>query len=118
MRASTQKPLLFFRGDAKTFLHTARAKKEAPKNIVLDFSGVRFVSRSFADELLNGIDELQSSAIKVTIRNPYPSVKQMLAHVRKTKKEIKKTMAQHREILSEGTGNPAPEQVRYGASRE
>ena len=56
MRASTQKPLLFFRGDAKTFLHTARAKKEAPKNIVLDFSGVRFVSRSFADELLLRFD--------------------------------------------------------------
>jgi anti-anti-sigma regulatory factor len=79
-----KKRFLIFRDEAKRI---ARIAKKRPKqNICFDFSKVDFISRSFADELLNII----ASKNKIKIVNLKPHLKKFLNKIEKTKKTIEK----------------------------
>lgn len=91
MKAETihiDKPAIAFRDDAEAI--EKQAKKRAKKSSVvnLDFKEVKFISRSFADELINATERLSKSGITLKIRNALPNVKKMLALVRATRKDI------------------------------
>lgn len=55
------------------------------ESYVIDFEGVAFVSRSFADELCNIMDENQ----KIRLINESPSVKKMIDTVLSGRKRIR-----------------------------
>lgn len=86
-----QKRYLIFREEAKKILKSL-AKKSKPGPIYLDFSEIKFISRSFADELLNFLDRLGARKIRVKILNLKPNLKKMIELVKKSKEKIKRGM--------------------------
>jgi len=60
------------------------------KEAVLDFEDIVFVSRSFADEILDSIEMLRKKRIKVEIRNADFSVRKMLDLVKSQRRKILK----------------------------
>lgn len=52
------------------------------KEAVLDFRGIVFVSRSFADEILDSIEKLHQRGIKVEVKNINSAVSEMLKLVK------------------------------------
>ena len=64
-----------FRNQAKVFenIIVKKFKKSNDSKLVLDFSEVYFISRSFADELLKIIDYFKekNKTIKIINKNPY-----------------------------------------------
>ncbi len=87
-----KKKYLFFRSDARAIFRNISKRKVIPKNISLDFSGVRFLSRSFIDEFLNIIDNLGKEMVVVKVVNLNPKLRRMVNQVRKTKSEIRKVI--------------------------
>jgi len=88
-----QRKYLFFRKDAKEILNHIFEKKKIPRNVYLDFSRVKFFSRSFIDELLNVISKLKEKEISVVIQNLNPQLRIMMDRVQKTKAEIQRAIA-------------------------
>jgi anti-anti-sigma regulatory factor len=84
------KQAIAFRDDAEEI--EKQAKKSAKKSpvVYLDFKEVKFISRSFADELINSMERLKKSDISLKIRNAAPNVKKMLSLVRQTRRSILK----------------------------
>jgi anti-anti-sigma regulatory factor len=78
-----KKRFLIFRDEAKGIKRMS--KKIARQNIYLDFSKVDFISRSFADELLNIIREKE----RIEIVNLKPHLEKFLKIVKKTKEKVK-----------------------------
>lgn len=83
---------LFFREDARKILQTARKRRRAREAVSLDFSRVHFISRGFADELLNIVQELREKSVGVTFQNLHPAPHAMLRRVQQRKTEIQKAM--------------------------
>jgi anti-anti-sigma regulatory factor len=55
--------------------------KDMPKQAVLDFEGVTFVTRAFADELMKVERLLASKGVQVLKQHPDPEVTAMFEHV-------------------------------------
>lgn len=85
------KKLLVFRSDA------IKIKKEADNSssdiIIIDFSEVHFISRAFADELLNISEKLQKDGVKIQLCNIKPNLKKLFQTVKNTRKRIKRELA-------------------------
>lgn len=92
VKIDIKKKYLFFRKDARTILKEILARKENCQKVSLDFSGVCFFSRSFADELLNIMERLKRRGVSVTIYHLNPQLKGMLNRIRQTKTEIQKAV--------------------------
>ncbi len=60
--------------------------------IIVDFFGVDFISRAFADEWLNVLGKVTSKKT-VTTRNLKPDVKKMIQIVRKKRRKINKQVS-------------------------
>lgn len=84
-----QKEYIAFRSEARNI--QLRIKKALKKNrsslVVLDFSEVMFVSRSFADELLNVIEGFDENGKKISFSNIKPEVKKLISIVKRTKEK-------------------------------
>ena len=91
MRVNIQKKYLFFREDARAILKNIKRHKGVLKTVYLDFSQVHFMSRSFADELLNMVKNLQNEGTKLEFQNLDSKLKKMIDHIRKTKTVIQAT---------------------------
>ena len=61
------------------------------KEVFLDFKNIIFVSRSFADEILDSIEMLSEKRIRVKIKNANLSIDKMLNLVKAKRKKILKT---------------------------
>jgi len=83
-----KKKYLIFREDAKRIAR--RIKKDNSKKILVDFSKVVFMSRSFVDELLNQVEN-QSKEIKFL--NLTPSLNKFIPKVKQTKNKIQKILS-------------------------
>jgi len=86
------KKYLVFRQDAEKISNIIekKAKNQRSKDFCLDFSEVRFFSRSFVDELLNVIDNCKKKKIAIRPINLDVNLKKLLNKVKERKKEIKK----------------------------
>jgi anti-anti-sigma regulatory factor len=82
---------LFFRNDAR--LISKQIKESADKFIILDFSGVNFVSRSFTDELLNILEKFNQQQKVIKIINLKPAWQKFFQQVKRTKSEIRKKLS-------------------------
>ncbi len=91
IKISIQKEFISFRSEARNI--QSRIKKELKKNhssdISLDFSQVIFVSRSFADELLNVIEEFGEKGKKISFLNLKPEIKKLISIVKRSKEKIR-----------------------------
>lgn len=87
-----KKNYLIFRREAKTLKNLILAQTGAGKScqVVLDFSQVKFISRSFADEFFNLLSDLESKNIKTSFARLSPQVKPLLAAVCRRRNWIKK----------------------------
>ena len=81
-----KKRFLIFRDEAKEI--EKMSKKISRDNVYLDFSNVDFLSRSFADELLNIIREKK----RIKIINLKPRLAKFFRIVKDTKEKTKKTI--------------------------
>jgi len=81
-----KKRFLIFRDEAKEI--EKMSKKISRDNVYLDFSNVDFLSRSFADELLNIIKEKKG----IKIVNLKPHLEKFFNIVTKTKQKTKKAI--------------------------
>ncbi|MBT9151323.1 MAG: hypothetical protein DDT40_01514 [candidate division WS2 bacterium] len=81
-----KKRFLIFRDEAKEI--EKMSKKISRDNVYLDFSNVDFLSRSFADELLNIIEEKK----RIKIVNLKPHLEKFFKIVTKTKEKTKKPL--------------------------
>ena len=82
------KQAIAFRDEATAI--EARAKKLSKNSmtVYIDFNAVKFISRSFADELINSIERLKKSGISLKVKNTSPGIKRMLDIVKFTRKNI------------------------------
>ena len=78
-----KKRFLIFRDEAKKI-----SKRVPSQDVYLDFSKVDFISRSFADELLNIIEEKR----RIKIVNLKPRLEKFFEIVKTTKQKAKKTI--------------------------
>ncbi len=85
-----KKKRLIFREDAKKLVQFAHQKV-----VYLDFSNVDFFSRSFVDEFLNCISELERAGVKVHFLNLRPALREFIVRVKKMKSKIRKTLLQN-----------------------
>lgn len=85
-----KKKYLFFREDAKNLIKSIykKNKENKPKIILLDFSCVDFMSRSFIDEFLNILGELRREGIEVRITSLRAGLRDFISRVKKTKNRI------------------------------
>ena len=83
------KKLLAFREDA---MNIKKESKKISSDILIDFSEVHFVSRAFADEFLNVIEEIKAEGKKINFIKMYPDVRKMLKLVKNGRKKIKKEL--------------------------
>ena len=90
--AAPQK-LLAFRKDA---IEIEKEAKRVSSGTILDFSEVHFISRAFADELLNVLDRLKKEGHKIQLRKMRPALKGHIKTVEKTRREIKKELSEKR----------------------
>ena len=68
-----------------------KIKKEAGQaasGITIDFSRVYFMSRAFADELLNVMEQLKTEEKKIHLKKMSPNVTKMLRLVKKQRNNI------------------------------
>jgi anti-anti-sigma regulatory factor len=84
------KIIFFFRDQAKELGEAIR--KANFSEVMIDFSGVDFISRSFADEWLNVLEKITSKKT-VVIRHAKPEIKKMIQIVRKKRQEINKQLS-------------------------
>lgn len=84
------KKYLVFRDQVNDILKNIEHKKKS-KKIYLDFEQVNFISRSFADEWLSKIDELQLEKT-IKIINLKSDPKKLLSIVKKTREKIAKEL--------------------------
>lgn len=86
---------LIFRDDAKTLCKTIQRaiKISSSKSIILDFSKVDFVSRSFIDDFLNRMYKFKKEKIEVTCINLNPSHRAFMNRIKNVKKNIRKEIA-------------------------
>lgn len=61
------------------------------REVFLDFKNIIFVSRSFADEIIDSIEMLSEKRIRVKIKNANLSIDKMLRLVKAKRKKILKT---------------------------
>ncbi len=91
LKIKIHKEFISFRNEARNI--QAEIKKELKKNsspeIALDFSEVIFASRSFADELLNVIEEFSREGKKIYFINIKTDVKKLIFIVKRTKEKIR-----------------------------
>lgn len=91
IKISIAKEFISFRSEARNI--QLRVKKELKKNrssaAVLDFSEVLFISRSFADELLNVIEEFEDNGKKIYLLNIKPEIKKLISIVKRSKGKIR-----------------------------
>ena len=88
------KKYLIFRDDAKVILENIQEKGARGKaqGFVLDLAGVEFMSRSFADELLNVISKLEDKDAKIDLINLRPNLQKFMASIQKRKQAIRKEL--------------------------
>lgn len=70
-----------------------KMKKSGDNELFLDLSRVLFMSRSFADELINLIENLDLQNKKIKLINQSLAIEQLLNTVKNTKKKIKKELS-------------------------
>jgi len=87
-----KKKYIIFRDEANN-LRKAIERKNS-KNIYLDFSKVSFFSRSFGDELLNIIKDLEKKKLTVKTINLKPKLEIFLKQIKKRREEINKELGQ------------------------
>lgn len=89
-----KKKRLLFRDQARELAQLIHQKIKAKrlKAVYLDFACVDFISRSFIDEFLNGINELEKKGAKVEFLNLRPVLQEFIAKVKKVKSKIRKTL--------------------------
>ncbi|PIP54233.1 MAG: hypothetical protein COX07_06430 [Bacteroidetes bacterium CG23_combo_of_CG06-09_8_20_14_all_32_9] len=84
-----------FREDA--LMIEKRVKKivalKVVRTVYIDFSKVIFISRSFADELINVTGNLKKAGITLIYKNISANVKKMIDIVKSTRKNIYKSIA-------------------------
>lgn len=85
---------LFFRSEAQGILRDIFSQKRIPKIIELDFSQVKFVSRSFIDEFLNIVEEAKRRGVTVKAHNLAPIFKKLKKIVERKKSQIQKVFAE------------------------
>jgi len=79
------KRVLALRDDA---LKLKKKGARLSSSVNIDFSEVYFISRAFADELLNVIESLQADGKKVHLKKMNPGVRKMLQLVKRQRKII------------------------------
>ncbi|TAL62933.1 MAG: hypothetical protein EPN85_01345 [Bacteroidetes bacterium] len=88
------KEYISFRSEARNI--ESRIKKELKKNhssvASLDFSEVVFISRGFADELLNVIEKFDGNGKKILFFNIKPEIKKLISIVKQSKEKIRNTV--------------------------
>ncbi len=94
-RDKQNKRVLVFREDAQKLIHLIYQKAEEKdlKIVYLDFFDIDFLSRSFIDEFLNGLNELKKRDIKIQFLNLQPSLRDFITQVKKTKRKIQKSLS-------------------------
>lgn len=90
-----KKKYLLFREDAKNLAELIHKKNKVNKLsvILLDFSHVNFMSRSFIDEFINILNQLSGEGIKVKITHLNPLLNYFVSRVKKTKNKIQSILA-------------------------
>lgn len=83
-----EKKYLIFRDEANHLRDAVKKKKD--RVVYLDFSRVRFFSRSFADEFLNMILESVKKRKAIKIINIKPDLEKFLLQIKEIKEKIKK----------------------------
>ena len=82
------KQAIAFRDDAKAIEKQVKKFTEKTSLVNLDFKEVKFISRSFADELISSAERLSKSGISLKFTNIPPNVKKMLTLVQATRNNI------------------------------
>jgi len=87
-----QKKYLVFREEAKKLkkLLNQELERSDVKSIYLDFNKVNFISRSFADQLLELLILYKVKHINIKLINLKPDIEKIIKLVKKTKEKIKK----------------------------
>ncbi len=87
-----EKQYLIFREQAISLRKSIFKKIKMSENneIFLDLSKVVFMSRSFADELINLIENFKLENKKIKLINQSPVIEKLLNAVKNTRKKIKK----------------------------
>ena len=90
-----QKKYLVFREETKKLkkILDQELKKSDAESIYLDFDKVNFISRSFADQLLELLISYKVEHINIKLINLKPSIEKIIKLVKKTKEKIKKEFA-------------------------
>ena len=84
MKIEIKKKFLIFREDAKKIKRICEKELEYSDFVLVDFSNVNFVSRSFTDELLNIIEKEE----RIKILNLNYLLRKLLNTVKKTRKKL------------------------------
>jgi len=84
-----ESPYLIFRDKAIDLIKKIKTAKR-DKTISLDFSQVKFLSGSFADELLLLIEKYKNLNLTIRFVNLNPKIKKFLKLIQKRKEKIKK----------------------------
>ena len=84
MRIKIKKNFLIFREEAKNLEGIAKRKLRHSNSVSFDFSNVKFLSRSFADELLNTLSQEK----RIKIINLSPDLQKFLKIIKKTKETL------------------------------
>ncbi|MDP2909957.1 MAG: hypothetical protein Q8N69_02715 [bacterium] len=85
-----EKRYIFFRDQANLIEDAVR--KEKGKIVSLDFSKVIFFSRSFGDEFLNLIENLEKEGFIIKPVNLKPQLKKFLKQIKEKKIKIRSEM--------------------------
>lgn len=89
-----EKKYLIFRSETKHFrdIIKKRAAEEENNILYLDFSKVSFFSRSFADELLNMLEDFEAEGLIIKVINLKPDLEKFLKQIKERKIKIKEEM--------------------------
>lgn len=89
-----QKKYLIFRDEAKKLFEplVKKSKRLGQEPIYLDFDEVKFISRSFTDELLNFLSWLKARKANIKIINLKPNLKKMIKLIKKSKEKTKREL--------------------------
>lgn len=83
-----EKQAIAFRDDAKEIEKLTKKVAKKYSIVYLDFSEVKFISRSFADELINVQEKLKEKGVSLRMKNTASNVRQMITLVRMTRRKI------------------------------
>ncbi len=75
-----------------------KLKKIKSDNIVLDFTGVVFMSRSFADEYIAQKNNFKTDISEIKMPNSVERTLDVVSHVRTTRIEVPRLRAEHLSI--------------------